>query len=108
MSSKTISITIAVKVNTDLDNVGSIIDNLDINIEGNDVVEVESHEVNDFFKLASTDDDEGSGEYCPQCGHEFEQGESNYNYETANTDYECPHCGWMGTHAEVERDDDDK
>ena len=39
--------------------------------------------------------------YCPECGHEFVQGESNYNYETANTDYVCPECGWEGTNNEV-------
>lgn len=39
--------------------------------------------------------------YCPECGHEFVQGESNYNYETANTDYVCPECGWEGNHNEV-------
>ena len=39
--------------------------------------------------------------YCPECGHEFEQGEYDYNYETSNTDYECPECGWCGTHNDV-------
>lgn len=39
--------------------------------------------------------------YCPFCGHEFVQGESNYNYETANTDYHCPDCDWEGTHEQV-------
>ena len=105
MSSKTINITIAVKVSTDLDNVGNIVDNLDINIVGNDVVEVKSHEVEDFFKVAESDD-EDSGEYCPECGHKFGQGESNYNYETGSSDYECPECGWTGTDAQVERNDE--
>lgn len=35
--------------------------------------------------------------YCPNCGHEFVQGESNFNYETGNTDYHCTHCEWEGT-----------
>lgn len=39
--------------------------------------------------------------YCPSCGHLFEQGEYEYNYDTANTDYECVECGWVGTHKEV-------
>lgn len=39
--------------------------------------------------------------YCPICGHEFVQGESNYNYETAYTDYHCPDCDWEGTYEQV-------
>lgn len=39
--------------------------------------------------------------FCPNCGHEFIQGESNYNYDTANTDYQCPNCKWEGTHEQV-------
>ena len=35
--------------------------------------------------------------YCPECGHEFKQGESEFNYETGNTDYACPKCKWEGT-----------
>jgi DNA-directed RNA polymerase subunit RPC12/RpoP len=44
---------------------------------------------------------------CPDCGHVFEQGESNYNYDTGHTDYECPECGWCGNEHEVIEDDDD-
>lgn len=40
--------------------------------------------------------------YCPECGHEFVQGESNYNYDTAKLDFECPECGWEGTENEVD------
>ena len=40
--------------------------------------------------------------YCPECGHEFVQGESNYNYDTAKLDFECPECGWCGTDEEVD------
>lgn len=39
--------------------------------------------------------------FCPHCGHQFVQGESNYNYDTANTDYHCPNCDWEGTHEQV-------
>jgi len=39
--------------------------------------------------------------YCPVCGHKFVQGESEYNNETANTDYVCTECGWEGTHDQV-------
>lgn len=39
--------------------------------------------------------------YCPKCGHKFIQGESEYNNETANTDYICTECGWEGTHDQV-------
>lgn len=35
--------------------------------------------------------------YCPICGHEFKQGESDYNYDTADTVYTCPECEWEGT-----------
>lgn len=37
--------------------------------------------------------------YCPQCGHKFEQGESDFNYDNGNTVYTCPDCGWEGTEA---------
>ena len=32
--------------------------------------------------------------YCPECGHEFKQGESDYNHETGDTLYSCPECHW--------------
>lgn len=41
--------------------------------------------------------------YCPKCGHEFVQGESDYNYETGDTVYTCPECDWEGTSA-LDRD----
>ena len=34
--------------------------------------------------------------YCPECGHEFKQGESDFNYDTADTVCTCPECGWEG------------
>lgn len=34
--------------------------------------------------------------YCPECGHEFKQGESDFNYGTGDTVYTCPECGWEG------------
>ena len=39
--------------------------------------------------------------FCPNCGHGFVQGESNYNYDTANTDYHCQNCEWEGTQEQV-------
>jgi uncharacterized Zn ribbon protein len=42
---------------------------------------------------------------CPNCGHEFEQGEYNFNYDTSLLDFECPDCGWSGTEKSVERED---
>lgn len=39
---------------------------------------------------------------CPDCGMEFTQGDWNYNYETAQLDFECPVCEWQGTENEVE------
>lgn len=44
--------------------------------------------------------------YCPECGHEFVQGESHDGiYELG---FECPECGWYGTSYDLEhyRDDD--
>jgi predicted RNA-binding Zn-ribbon protein involved in translation (DUF1610 family) len=40
---------------------------------------------------------------CPECGHEFEQGEYNYNYYTGLLDFECPECDWEGTEKEISR-----
>ena len=40
--------------------------------------------------------------YCPLCGHEFEQGEYEYNYETAHTDFHCPFCDWEGNETLVD------
>ena len=51
--------------------------------------------------------DEKEEYVCPDCGHIFEQGESNYNYDTGHTDYECSECGWCGNEHEVIEDDDD-
>lgn len=49
-----------------------------------------------------------SKKYCPECGHEFKQGESDYNYETADTVYTCPECGWQGTAPDDEDDEEDE
>lgn len=42
---------------------------------------------------------------CPDCGHEFIQGEFDYNYDYATLDFECPDCGWTGTDSTVETGD---
>ena len=39
--------------------------------------------------------------YCPICGEPFEQGDWNYNYDTALLDFECSICDWSGTEKEV-------
>lgn len=41
--------------------------------------------------------------YCPKCGHEFVQGEYDYNYDTGDIVYTCPECDWEGTGA-LDRD----
>lgn len=46
--------------------------------------------------------------FCPHCGHQFEQGESNYNYDTALLDFECNECGWEGNETQLEREDEDE
>jgi DNA-directed RNA polymerase subunit RPC12/RpoP len=61
------------------------------------------HEYNHCYDM----NDEKEEYVCPDCGHVFEQGESNYNYDTGHTDYECPECGWCGNEHEVIEDDDD-
>jgi rubrerythrin len=38
---------------------------------------------------------------CPECGHVFKQGESDYNYTTGHTDFVCPECDWEGNELEV-------
>ena len=44
---------------------------------------------------------------CPNCGHEFEQGEYDYNYDYGTLEFACPDCGWYETDSEVKTDDDD-
>jgi predicted RNA-binding Zn-ribbon protein involved in translation (DUF1610 family) len=44
--------------------------------------------------------------YCPECGHEFVQGEGNFNYDTALIDFECAECGWSGNEKQVKADED--
>lgn len=44
---------------------------------------------------------------CPECGHQFVQGEGNYNYDTSLIDFECPECGWNGTENQAKYIDDD-
>ena len=39
--------------------------------------------------------------YCPICGEAFEQGDWNYNYDTAKLDFECKICDWSGSEIEV-------
>lgn len=35
--------------------------------------------------------------FCPNCGHAFEQGEWEYNYNTGELDFVCPDCNFSGT-----------
>lgn len=37
--------------------------------------------------------------FCPYCGSE--ELDNNYNYDTANTDYECKICGETFTHNDI-------
>lgn len=49
---KTIQVTLSIKVDTILDRVGDIVDNLTFNInEDSENVEVKEHEVIDFFEV---------------------------------------------------------
>lgn len=57
------------------------------------------------------DDDEDSDEedttyVCPHCGHVFEQGEWDYNYDTALLDFKCPECDWEGNENEVDTEEE--
>lgn len=51
MAKKTLNVTLAIVVDTDLEKVGDIVDNLTFNIEGTDVVKVKDHEVVDYFEV---------------------------------------------------------
>lgn len=44
--------------------------------------------------------------YCPECGHEFVQGEGNFNYDTALIDFECAECGWSGNEYQAKNDEE--
>lgn len=48
---KWIMIEVAVKVDTDLESVGNIVNNLEINIEGNDVCDVQKQSVENFYEF---------------------------------------------------------
>lgn len=43
---------------------------------------------------------------CPDCGHEFQQGEFEYNYNFGNLEFNCPDCGWCGTDSTVKADEE--
>lgn len=52
------------------------------------------------------EDEDDDDEYvCPHCGHVFEQGEWDYNYDTALLDFKCPECDWEGNENELETED---
>lgn len=39
---------------------------------------------------------------CPNCGHKFEQGEYEYNYDSGKLIFDCPECGeWSGNDDDV-------
>lgn len=40
--------------------------------------------------------DDDNDYVCPECGHVFEQGEWDFNYDSALLDFVCPECGWSG------------
>ena len=48
---KFIMLEVSVQVDTDLENVNDIVDNLEINVNGDDVVEVTSSQVENFYKF---------------------------------------------------------
>lgn len=62
-----------------------------------DAVE-EIYEYEDVWEdyIESEEDEDEDTYICPKCGHVFKQGEYNYNYDTANTDFVCPECDWEG------------
>ena len=105
---KVLSITLLVEVNTELEGVDNIVNNIEISaVSISENVDVEKYEVKDFFEVSS-DSDEVSDDsnmhidcLCPECGHEFAQGEYNYNYDTGMLDFECPDCGWEGNETET-------
>ncbi len=51
MAKTTLNVTLAIVVDTDLNKVGDIVDNLAFNIEAADDVEVIEHEVVDYFEV---------------------------------------------------------
>lgn len=52
MAKKTLNVTLAIKIDTDLDKVGDIVDNLTFKVEeDSENVEVKEHEVVDFFEV---------------------------------------------------------
>lgn len=46
---KWVMIEVAVKVDTDLESISDIVNNLDIDIEGNDVADVQRYDVENFY-----------------------------------------------------------
>jgi len=37
--------------------------------------------------------------FCPKCGHKFNQGEYEYDYDSGRISYACPECEWDGFNA---------
>lgn len=42
--------------------------------------------------------------YCPKCGHKFNQGEYEYDYDSGMLNYDCPDCDWSGNENAVIND----
>ena len=61
----------------------------------------------DYIEDEDEDDDEDGKYVCPNCGHVFEEGEYNYNYDTALLDFVCPDCDWEGNETEVESNEEE-
>ena len=62
-----------------------------------DIFEHEECWRDNIYDVEEEEEDEGSDAYiCPNCGHVFEQGEYDFNYDSALLDFVCPECGWEG------------
>lgn len=58
--------------------------------------ELEEHLAWDDKEKTEDSEEDGENMVCPICGHKFEQGEYEYDYDGGVLVYTCTECDWQG------------